>query len=108
MRSFAGLLAFVLCACAKTAHEGMSMSSSAAEPMAYSPEVQAGYSRVRDATASYRVLDSAVVKGYPATVAQCLADSTHGAMGYHHVNRGYVDSRIELDKPEILLYERKA
>ena len=108
MRSLAGLFVLVVCACAKNAHEGMSVSTSAAEPAAYSAEVQAGYSRVRDATASYRVLDSAVAKGYPPTVAQCLSDPTHGAMGYHHVNRGYVDNKIEVDKPEILLYERKA
>ena len=84
------------------------MQMSAAEPSAYGSEVQEGYARVRAATAAYRVLDSAVAKGYPASVPQCFADPTHGAMGYHHLNRAYVDNRIELDKPEILLYERKA
>jgi hypothetical protein len=85
----------------------MSMASSPAEPSSYSGEVQAAYARVRAATAPFKVLDSAVAKGYPATVAQCLADPTHGAMGYHHINRAYVDNRIEIEKPEILLYERR-
>ena len=94
-------------ACARNAphHE---MATSSAGPNAYGAEVVQGYAQVRTATAAYRVLDSAVTKGYLASVPQCLADATHGAMGYHHVNRSYVDNKIELDKPEILLYERKA
>lgn len=102
------MIAVLMSACARNAHDHMSMSASAAEPTAYSGEVQSGYTRVRAATASYRVLDSAVAKGYAASVPQCFADSTHGAMGYHHLNRGYVDNRVEVEKPEILLYERKA
>ena len=80
---------------------------SPAQASSYSREVQDGYARARTATASFKVLDSAVARGYPATVAQCLADSTHGAMGYHHLNRAYVDKVIEVDKPEILLYEKR-
>jgi hypothetical protein len=109
MRSFVILL-LIAAGCARNAsHNEMTMSEpSAAEPSAYSREVQDGYARVRAATAAYQVLDSAVTKGYAASVPQCFADSTHGAMGYHHLNRGYVDNKVELDKPEILLYERKA
>ena len=97
----------LLSACS-SAHTGMSMSSSTAEPSAYSREVQDGYARVRAATAAFKVLDSAVAKGYPASVAQCLSDPTHGAMGFHHMNRALLDNKIEIEKPEILLYERKA
>ena len=84
------------------------MAMSPAEPSAYPSEVQEGYQRVRAATAAYRVLDSAVAKGYAASVPQCFSDPTHGAMGYHHLNRAYVDRNVEIEKPEILLYERKA
>jgi hypothetical protein len=83
-------------------------STSSPSPAAYGAEVQAGYAKVRAATAAYRVLDSAVAHGYPAKVAQCLSDPTYGAMGFHHLNRANVDNKIELEKPEILLYERKA
>lgn len=95
-------------ACSQNAHTGMSMSTSTANPSAYSSEVQDGYARVRAATAAFRVLDSAVAKGYPASVSQCLSDATHGAMGFHHMNRALLDNRIEIEKPEILLYEKKA
>ncbi len=98
----------VVAACARSTPHHEMASVSAAEPAAYSREVADGYTRVRAATAAYRVLDSAVAKGYAASVPQCFADATHGAMGYHHLNRTYVDNRVEIEKPEILLYERKA
>ncbi|HEY5546269.1 MAG TPA: hypothetical protein VIK50_09460 [Gemmatimonadaceae bacterium] len=109
MRLFV-VAAIAVSACAKSAHTGtsMSMSTAAAEPSAFSREVQDGYARVRASTAAFKVLDSAVAKGYPASVAQCLSDPTHGAMGFHHMNRALLDNKIEVDKPEILLYERKA
>lgn len=103
------LIVLAIAGCARSApHTHEPANASPAEPSAYGGEVVDGYARVRAATAAYRALDSAVAKGYAANVPQCLADSTHGAMGHHHINRGYVDNRIEIDKPEILLYERKA
>ena len=66
-----------------------------------------GFERARAATAPFVVLDSAVAAGYPREVRQCLADAHHGAMGFHHVNRGYVDAKVEVERPEILLYERR-
>lgn len=71
-----------------------------------SAEVAEGVARVRAATARFSALDSAVVAGYPRNVAQCYANGPSGAMGFHHVNRGYVDAQLDLDKPEILIYER--
>jgi hypothetical protein len=88
-------------------HKEMSMSATGADPAAYSAEVQAAYGRVRAATSAYHTLDSAVAAGYAAVVPACISDSTHGAMGYHHLNRGYVDKDVILEQPEFLLYERK-
>ena len=61
-------------------------------------------SRVKSAVAAYRVLDSAVAAGYAGNVKQCIDNPPHGAMGYHHVNRALRDDRIELERPEILVY----
>jgi hypothetical protein len=83
------------------------MAAASAEPAAYGPEVQQGYALVRAATAPYRSLDAAVAAGYERTVTLCYADSAHGAMGYHHMNRAYLDRRVEVERPEILLYERR-
>jgi hypothetical protein len=62
--------------------------------------------RVRRATAAFHDLDAAVRAGYPARVAQCVAHPQDGAMGFHHLNRELLDDRIELERPEILLYSR--
>ena len=63
--------------------------------------------QLRVATRSYRTLDSAVAAGYVRSVPDCLVHEHHGAMGYHHLNRAYVDDKLEIGRPEILLYERR-
>lgn len=81
----------------------------ASSAAAYGAEVRAGYDEVRRATAPFKSLDSAVAHGYVRDVAQCYADSiygTGGAMGFHHINRALLDRKVEVDKPEILMYER--
>jgi len=81
-------------------------SRSAAAPGA-DASVTEGLTRLRAATRPFQQsLDSAVAAGYVRDVPDCLVHEHHGAMGYHHVNRGYLDARLELERPEILLYER--
>lgn len=70
------------------------------------PLVADGLRQLRAATAAYKQIDGAVAAGYPRTVADCIVDEHHGAMGYHHLNREYVDGKLDLTKPEMLLYER--
>jgi hypothetical protein len=83
-----------------------SVPASAQVANANDPAVSDGLRQLRAATAAYKQLDAAVAVGYPRTVADCIVDERHGAMGYHHVNRGYVDGKLDPAKPEILLYER--
>ena len=70
------------------------------------PAVEQDVARIRAVTTPFHVLDSAVAAGYAREVRQCLSDAEHGAMGYHHVNRALVDDVVEVERPEILLYER--
>jgi len=104
---FGFVVGFALASAGTAQSQGMP-ASAGADPAAYGREVQQGYARVRAATAPYRTLDSAVTAGYAASVAECLADETHGAMGFHHINRGYLDSKLEVERPEILLFEKRA
>jgi hypothetical protein len=87
---------------------GKNSSVTSPDPAAYGAAVKDGYDRVRAATASFKQLSAAVAAGYAPTVEACLADPEHGAMGYHHINRAYVDKTLEIERPEILLYERLA
>jgi hypothetical protein len=74
----------------------------------YDAQVTESLTRLREATRPFHVLDSAVAVGYPREVRDCLVHEHHGAMGYHHANRSYADARLEVERPEILLYQRLA
>lgn len=62
---------------------------------------------LRTATRRFQNLDAAAAAGYAREVADCLVHAHHGAMGYHHLNRGLTDARVETERPEILLFERR-
>jgi hypothetical protein len=89
-----------LCACA--GHQRPAATAGA------DPQVAEGIVRLRAATRPFQVIDSAVAAGYARDVADCLVHEHHGAMGYHHANRAYADAHVEVERPEILLYERLA
>lgn len=83
--------------------------SSPAPRPAIGPASQAvapGLNQLRAATSRFKNLDSAVAVGYPKTVPDCLVHEKHGAMGYHHVNRDYLTKDLNVEKPQILLFER--
>jgi hypothetical protein len=81
-------------------------ANSARKSSAADTRVSAGLEQLRVATRPFQQLDAAVAAGYNGNVKDCLVHEHHGAMGYHHVNSNYVDAKVEVDKPEILLYER--
>jgi hypothetical protein len=72
------------------------------------PQVVEGLKQLREATKMFKSIDSAATAGYVREVPACLVHEHHGAMGYHHPNRGNLDEKAEITKPEILLYERLA
>ncbi|MBK8250816.1 MAG: hypothetical protein IPK85_25985 [Gemmatimonadetes bacterium] len=72
------------------------------------PRVEAALERLRAATRPFHSLDAAVAAGYPRTVTECLVHESHGAMGYHHFNRANAIAVPEVERPAILLYERRA
>lgn len=100
--------ALVLAAgCASTRNEAATHQH-APSGAGYGIEAEFGVQRVRAATAAFVSLDSAVAAGYAPTVARCIAHPEHGAMGFHHVNRALMDAQLEVERPEILVYERLA
>jgi hypothetical protein len=69
-------------------------------------QVTAGLAELRSATQPFQNLDAAVAAGYAKEVPDCLVHEHHGAMGYHHVNRGYLSRDLSPSRPQILLYEK--
>lgn len=62
--------------------------------------------RIRKATEAFRALDAAVAAGYSRDGGRCLANLPTGTMGFHHQNDALMDDKLELLRPEILVYER--
>ena len=60
---------------------------------------------LRQATAAYHDFDTAVAAGWSAQITPCMADPTAGGMGLHYGNVGLIDGSVQVDKPELLLYE---
>ena len=61
-------------------------------------------SAVRDATARYRNPAAAIADGYVADPF-CVSGSTGGGMGIHFVNAGLLDDTVDVNTPEVLVYE---
>lgn len=62
--------------------------------------------RIREATAPFKSIDAAAAAGYGRHVANCVDNPPHGAMGYHHQNNALLDDRLEIERPEMLVYEK--
>ena len=60
---------------------------------------------VRSATARYHDITVAKAEGYDLQFPAGCAASAAGGQGFHWLNQGLVDDKIELLKPELVMYE---
>lgn len=91
---------------ASHAHMATPATEIAASSAPLDAATQRDLERVRTATAAYKDIAAAHAAGFPASTPACLAHPTLGGMGYHYVDRRAVDDKLELERPEILLYAR--
>jgi hypothetical protein len=96
---------------------GLTVSSSVARPAAPGPDLGVpgdgrgfGLAAVREATQRFSDVDQAIAAGYalppaPAPLHECISsfDGT-GAMGFHYINGNLLDTKLDLRKPEALVY----
>jgi hypothetical protein len=81
---------------------------------AVSAAVAAGaFDGPKNSTARFHDIRQAEDAGYTVTVfdkagLQCIAQAGEGAMGIHRLNPALLDDKIEADKPELLVYERRS
>jgi len=68
--------------------------------------IDADTARLRAATAVFRSRDAALAAGYAVKNPSCVSHPTLGAMGYHLDNAKLQDDRIEVERPEVLVYRR--
>jgi hypothetical protein len=60
---------------------------------------------VRDATARFKTSEAAEVAGYKQ-VTGCVERQPAGAMGYHGQNNALLDTTLDVEHPEVLVYEK--
>ena len=61
---------------------------------------------LRAATARFTSTETAEAAGY-ARVTDCVEHQPDGAMGYHFQNNALLDTTLDVEHPEVLVYERK-
>jgi len=61
--------------------------------------------KIRDATAKFKTIEAAEAAGYKR-VTDCVEYKPHGAVGYHFQNNALLDMTLDLEHPEVLVYEK--
>ena len=62
--------------------------------------------RLRAATERLKASDVALAAGYQAET-NCVQHQPHGAMGIHFNNPALKDATLDVEKPEVLVYEKQ-
>jgi hypothetical protein len=75
-------------------------------PSGLGDAVDRDVTKVRTATAKFKTTEAAEAAGY-VRVTDCVEHQPAGAMGYHFQNNALLDTTLDLDHPEVLVYERR-
>lgn len=76
-------------------------------PSGFGAEVDRAVERLRSATAPFRSVDRAVAAGYTQETG-CVENPPEGAMGYHFTKARLRDGILQVEEPEVLVYEKRA
>ena len=101
--TFAAALSLVLAGCARRAPEA-SLDPVAAIAQGFDAGIRRDIETLRRATMPYHDLTAAEAAGYPTAMPLCVADPAMGGMGHHLVDRKLFDDRLEIARPEMLIY----
>jgi hypothetical protein len=63
---------------------------------------------LRGATQDFADVAEAAAAGYNAQITNCMSDAALGGMGFHIGSDALIDGTVELERPEVLLYEPQA
>lgn len=61
--------------------------------------------KIRDATTKFKTTEAAEAAGYKR-VTDCVEYKPQGAMGYHFQNNALLDTTLDVNHPEVLVYEK--
>lgn len=74
-------------------------------PSSFGEAVDRDIMTVRDATTKFKSTEAAETAGYKR-VSGCVEHQPAGAMGYHFQNNSLLDTTLDLEHPEVLVYEK--
>jgi hypothetical protein len=74
-------------------------------PSGFGEAVDRDVQRARAATEPFKKVETAIAAGYPRTT-DCVQHQPHGAMGFHFQNNSLLDTTLDVEKPEVLVYEK--
>jgi hypothetical protein len=97
--------AFICAASAQTRATNMSQAAGVL-PSGLGEAVDRDVAKIRDATARFKATEAAEASGYKR-VTGCVENQPAGAMGYHFQNDALLDTTLDVDHPEVLVYEKK-
>ena len=76
-------------------------------PSGFGESVDRDVVRVRAATERFKASNAAIAAGYPRHT-DCVQNPPQGAMGFHFQNNTLLDATLDVEKPEVLVYEKMA
>jgi hypothetical protein len=79
-------------------------ANSLAQHQSPSASVEKDLATLRAATAAFHRVDAADAAGWSAKITGCMS-SPEGGMGFHYGNTNLIDGTVQVDSPELLLYE---
>ena len=74
-------------------------------PSGFGEAVDRDIMTIRFATAKFKTTEAAEAAGYKR-VTDCVQHQPAGAMGYHFQNNALLDTTLDLEHPEVLVYEK--
>jgi hypothetical protein len=75
-------------------------------PTGMGEAVDRDVTRLRAATERLKSSDAAIAAGYKAET-NCVQHQPHGAMGIHFNHPALKDATLDVEKPEVLVYEKR-
>jgi hypothetical protein len=97
----------VICAFGTVAHTSATDKTQASGivPSGFGETVDRDLMKIRQATAKFKTTAAAEAAGYKR-VTDCVEYQPQGAMGYHWQNNAILDTTLDLEQPEVLVYEK--
>lgn len=75
-------------------------------PSGFGDAVDRDIAKIREATAKFKASDAAEAAGYKRG-NDCIEYQPAGAMGYHFQNPALRDATLDVEHPEVMVYEKK-